>query len=125
MVSEERPGGLAVERVQSSSEQVAAQLRTSIVSQQLQRAPRLPSERELATEFGVSRSTVREALRLLSGIGAAAVTSTPRTRRFLHEADGRHRRIAVAIADRDDITTALEMRQDIELSPNFHLQEGP
>ncbi|HST26720.1 MAG TPA: FadR/GntR family transcriptional regulator [Gaiellaceae bacterium] len=47
-------------------EQVADQLRELIVSGQLVRGERLPNETVLAREFGVSRATVREALRLLT-----------------------------------------------------------
>lgn len=46
--------------------QVAARLRALILSGELVPADRLPSEAELSTLFKVSRSTTREALRLLS-----------------------------------------------------------
>ncbi len=57
---------MAVRRVRKAYEQVADQLRDLIVSGQLQRGERLPNETVLAREFGVSRATVREALRLLT-----------------------------------------------------------
>lgn len=47
-------------------EQVADQLRQLIVTEELARGARLPNELQLADEFGVSRATVREALRLLA-----------------------------------------------------------
>jgi DNA-binding FadR family transcriptional regulator len=47
-------------------EQVAAQLRERIHGGALPQGARLPNETVLATEFGVSRATVREALRLLA-----------------------------------------------------------
>jgi GntR family transcriptional repressor for pyruvate dehydrogenase complex len=47
-------------------EQVADQLRELIVTEELARGERLPNELELADEYGVSRATVREALRLLA-----------------------------------------------------------
>jgi DNA-binding FadR family transcriptional regulator len=45
---------------------LAARLRLQVLSGALTAGDRLPNESELATQYGVSRSTVREALRLLS-----------------------------------------------------------
>ena len=47
-------------------EQVAEQLRTLVVGGILQPGARLPNEEVLAREFGVSRATLREALRSLA-----------------------------------------------------------
>jgi GntR family transcriptional repressor for pyruvate dehydrogenase complex len=58
--------GMSVRRVRKAYEQVADQLRELIVSGRLARGERLPNETVLAREFGVSRATVREALRLLT-----------------------------------------------------------
>jgi DNA-binding FadR family transcriptional regulator len=55
-----------VQRVRKGYEQVADQLRELILSGQLEQGARLPNETVLAAEFGVSRATVREALRLLA-----------------------------------------------------------
>ena len=49
----------------SLSEAVAARLAASILQQQIKTASQLPSERDLMVQLSVSRSTVREALRLL------------------------------------------------------------
>jgi GntR family transcriptional repressor for pyruvate dehydrogenase complex len=59
--------GLEVKQVQSQRafEDIALQLRTMISSGQLKPGDRLPSERELSAAFGVSRNTLREALRSL------------------------------------------------------------
>ncbi len=46
-------------------EQIAATLRGRVVAGELEPGERLPTETMLATEFGVSRATVREALRQL------------------------------------------------------------
>jgi GntR family transcriptional repressor for pyruvate dehydrogenase complex len=56
-------------RVRKSYEQVADQLRDLIVRGQLRQGGRLPPEATLARELGVSRATVREALRLLAAQG--------------------------------------------------------
>jgi DNA-binding FadR family transcriptional regulator len=57
---------LPVARVRKAYEQVADQLRAHIQSGRLPSGERLPNETVLAREFGVSRSTVREALRILA-----------------------------------------------------------
>jgi DNA-binding FadR family transcriptional regulator len=53
-------------RAGKAYEQVAERLRESIVAGDLARGARLPNENVLAADFGVSRATVREALRLLA-----------------------------------------------------------
>jgi GntR family transcriptional repressor for pyruvate dehydrogenase complex len=49
-----------------ASEQIAAQIRRYLVRSGLQPGDRIGTEQELAREFGVSRPTLREALRLLA-----------------------------------------------------------
>lgn len=62
-----RPGpDLPIGKVKPAYVQVSEQLRDLILSGWLQDGERLPSEDALAAQFGASRSTVREALRLLS-----------------------------------------------------------
>jgi GntR family transcriptional repressor for pyruvate dehydrogenase complex len=51
---------------------VADQIRTAILDRSLSSGDRLPPERELAEQFGVSRATVREALRHLQAQGLLA-----------------------------------------------------
>lgn len=60
------PGEPRVTRVRKAYEQVYDQLRELIISGQLARGERLPGEVVLARQFGVSRGTVREALRALA-----------------------------------------------------------
>jgi GntR family transcriptional regulator, transcriptional repressor for pyruvate dehydrogenase complex len=49
-----------------ASERIALEIRHSLARRNLRPGDRLGTEQELATEFGVSRPTLREALRLLS-----------------------------------------------------------
>ncbi|HST38442.1 MAG TPA: winged helix-turn-helix domain-containing protein, partial [Conexibacter sp.] len=52
-------------------EQVAHQLREAILDGGFAPGDELPAERELCAQFGVSRTTVREALRALQAQGLA------------------------------------------------------
>src|SRR3954468_11719481 len=65
---------LAVSRLQPAYQQVADQLRALIISGELVAGDRLPPEGELGASFGVSRSTVREALRSLASQGLIETT---------------------------------------------------
>jgi GntR family transcriptional regulator, transcriptional repressor for pyruvate dehydrogenase complex len=60
---------LPVSKLRPAYQQVADQLRELILTGSLTPGDRLPTEAELATNFGVSRSTVREALRVLASQG--------------------------------------------------------
>lgn len=64
-----------VERDPGLTERVANQLLGMIVSQQFKPGDRLPPEREIGEELGVSRTVVREAIRVLSGKGVLDVKS--------------------------------------------------
>ena len=61
-------GGI-VRPIRPAHEQVAEQLRTLILSGNLAAGERLPVESQLATSFGVSRTTVRDAIRRLAAQG--------------------------------------------------------
>ena len=63
---ERASGPVPVRRVRKAYEQVADQLRELIMAGELAPGERLPNEALLAREFGVSRATVREALRVLA-----------------------------------------------------------
>lgn len=64
MAGKTRP--MRVQRIRKAYEQVADQLLAMITAGELSPGDRLPSEAELARDFGVSRTTVREALRILA-----------------------------------------------------------
>jgi len=87
---EPAPGaGVAVRRVRKAYEQVADQLRELIMTGELAPGERLPNEALLAREFGVSRATIREALRVLAaqnllrtakGAGGGSYVTVPSVR---------------------------------------------
>lgn len=56
---------MALRRVKKAYEQVADQIRELIMTGEIAPEHRLPNEAVLANEFGVSRPTIREALRVL------------------------------------------------------------
>ncbi len=58
--------GVPIRRVLKAYEQIAEQLRELIASGKLSPGERLPNEGNLARQFGVSRATVRESLRVLT-----------------------------------------------------------
>jgi len=64
--SGDRLGGARVRPVRKAYEQVADQLRDLIMSGEITPGHRLPNEAALSVEFGVSRATIREALRVLT-----------------------------------------------------------
>ncbi len=61
--------GLRLRRVKKAYEQIADQFRELILVGEWKPGRRLPTEQELASELGVSRATVREALRVLATQG--------------------------------------------------------
>src|ERR671918_1887187 len=80
---------LAVAKVRPGYQQVADQLRELILEGRINAGERLPTESELTEMFGASRSTVREALRILSsqnlivtarGAGGGTFLSRPEPR---------------------------------------------
>ncbi|NMP21415.1 FadR/GntR family transcriptional regulator [Sulfobacillus harzensis] len=54
-------------------EEIAMQIQTAVFSGKLKVGDRLPNERDLGEIFGVSRATLREALRLLEALGVVEV----------------------------------------------------
>src|SRR5213083_1201569 len=54
-------------------EDVAEQLRDAILDGRFRAGTKLPPERELAAEFRVNRTSVREAIKVLEGLGLVTV----------------------------------------------------
>src|SRR2546423_5618457 len=74
MAAERDNSGLfAPVSVARASSSIADQIRQAIVTGKLAQGERLPPERELAEQFGVSRVTVRDALRSLEAMGLLEV----------------------------------------------------
>ena len=59
-----------VRKTRKLPEQVADKLREMIIQESLKTGAKLPAEAELMERFGVSRSTVREAVKILQRGGA-------------------------------------------------------
>jgi GntR family transcriptional repressor for pyruvate dehydrogenase complex len=83
--------------VTRASSAIADQVRTAIVSGKLQQGERLPPERELAAQFGVSRVTVRDALRALEAMGLVEIRVGARGGAFVRAPSGSL--VAQAMAD--------------------------
>lgn len=84
----------------TSSQQIAKEIRRYIVQQGLQADDRLGTETELASEFGVSRPTLREALRLLASSHLVRATRGPGGGVFVAgtESEGIRRNLSESIA---------------------------
>src|SRR5437867_10977928 len=54
-------------------EDVAEQLRDAILDGRFRAGQKLPPERELADEFRVNRTSIREAIKVLEGLGLVSV----------------------------------------------------
>ncbi len=72
------------------SEEVAGQLKQSILLGNFKAGDRLPSERQLAEEFEVSRVAIREALRVLGNAGFISVRLGPTGGAFVTELTFEH-----------------------------------
>lgn len=113
---------LPVRRIVPAYQQVADDLRGLILSGELSPGAQLPTEAELCESFGVSRSTVREALRVLSsqhlvtttrGVTGGTFVAQPEAERvtdYLETSLG-----LLAGAEELDVTELLEARLTIEV----------
>ncbi|MBU0734390.1 MAG: FadR family transcriptional regulator [Proteobacteria bacterium] len=69
------------------SDNIIAQIRDSILSGQLKPGDRLASEKELIEQFGVSKATMREALRVLEVMGLIEIRKGTSGGAFVAEVD--------------------------------------
>ena len=69
-------------------EQIAAQIRNELIAGRLRVGSRLPSERALSEQFGVSRNTLREALRSLEHAGLISLHKGASGGAFISERSG-------------------------------------
>ncbi len=107
---------------ESAYVQIAERLRRAIVTGALRHGERLPTEATLAAEFGVSRGTAREAVRMLGAQGLIVATKGARGGTFVTrpslELPARLLQANISLlADLDDITLdeLLEARRLIEV----------
>ena len=97
-------------------EEVADKMQALIISGFWQKGERLPGEVQLAKEFGVSRSTLREAIRQLSSKGLVQVRHGEGTFVWYPEADEfMSPLLPRLIMDREDITSIMEARSMVEV----------
>lgn len=79
-------------------EQVVEQIETAIYEQRLRPGDYLPTERNMVAEFGVGRSTVREALRVLESLGLVeTVPGSPKGPRVSNSTAGLRRALLGAV----------------------------
>jgi GntR family transcriptional repressor for pyruvate dehydrogenase complex len=104
-------------RLQTGAQQVVEQIRDLIHHGHLAPGARLPSVRELAARFGVSQSTVREALQILAAFRLVGVRQGRGTFVTASAGDGAHDPAAWLPwleAHRDDVLALLEVREVLE-----------
>jgi GntR family transcriptional repressor for pyruvate dehydrogenase complex len=77
----------AARRIRSSDD-IVSQIRDGILSGELKEGHRLPNEREMREQFGVSRATLREALRVLETLGVVDVRPGAAGGSFIAAPDG-------------------------------------
>ncbi len=111
-------GKLRIERIHRKKvwEEAADKLQALIVEGYWKQGERLPGEVELANQFGISRSTLREALRQLASIGLIEVrhgegnyVSYPSLENLLPPF------MPILLSEREDILAIMEARSMIEV----------
>lgn len=73
-----------------SSDDIVEQIRDAVLSGRLQHGDRLPNERDLCRKFAVSRSTLREGLRMLEALGVVEIRPGAAGGIFVAAPDGQH-----------------------------------
>lgn len=104
-------------------ESIVKQIEDAIYRGELRPGQRLPSERELTTEFAVSRATVREALRVLESSGLVRSrqgdpTGGAEVQEF--SPDGLRKSLTAMVhLEKFDITDLVQFRMVIEGSATY------
>ena len=99
-------------------DQIAARLIALITERQLKAGDRLPPERELAATMGVSRSSLREALRALAMLGVAEMRHGDGTYLTSLEPDALMRPVGLVLALSDSgLEELFEARKLVEPGP--------
>lgn len=97
-------------------QQVANQLQKLIVSGHWAKGERLPGEIELAKQFGVSRSTLREALRALSSAGLVQIRHGEGSFVWYPEVDNYlNSLMPQLLIEREDVLAIMEARSMVEV----------
>ncbi|MDR2240534.1 MAG: FadR family transcriptional regulator [Zoogloeaceae bacterium] len=107
-------------------EEVSEQIRRLILTQKLSPSHRLPTERDLAEQFGVSRVVIREAIRSLECSGLLTVKKGPRGGIFAAQQHGRPITDSIMnllIGGTASLTNLFEMRLLIEPYAAFRAAE--
>ncbi len=109
---------MTIQRIERKKiwQEVADKIQSLIISGYWKKGDRLPGEIQLAKEFGVSRSTLREAIRQLSSMGLVQVRHGegtfvwyPDVEEFLNPLMPR------LMTDREDVTAIMEARSMVEV----------
>lgn len=108
------------------SEQIADQIKTAIISKNLNPGDKLPAEQELADQFQVSRPTIRDAIKMLAASRLITTKSGAKGGHFVAEID-----LNTLINDISDFITlslslegmtldeVLEVRDTVELKSSY------
>jgi GntR family transcriptional regulator, transcriptional repressor for pyruvate dehydrogenase complex len=92
-------------RVYKTYEQIVRHIREAISTGELRAGDKLPPEPELAHQFGVSRPTVREALKVLEALNVLESSTGPRGGTFVKQLDS----LAVAKHLKESLTLLLDV----------------
>ena len=112
----------SIDRIRPAYAQVASQLRDIILGGDVAPGDRLPSEAEMASSFGVSRTTIREALRVLTSQGLLRTERGVSGGTFVSEVNAEHVSDQLEIGlnvltgnERVSIGELLEIRETLEI----------
>ncbi len=94
-----------VSKKNKTYEQIVDHIRTAISSKELKPGDRLPPETELAKQLGVSRPTVREALKVLEALNILRSSTGPKGGTFVKSING----LEVADYLKDSISLLLDV----------------